>query len=375
MDLSEALKFTPLASFAATAPPSGSSITPAVNRNNRSGCTSTCSNRNHTALFHFSSVLESLCLYDTRSRDTQSKYDTQNVLHVACSDDARIVLLVHTDGSVSCVDVTRSEMKLRWSLENVHSHTSKYGVDQGGNVIRRKRMKANVHRGPVHSVKFQRKGYHALIADAIEGIIVIDCQAGKIVRRISSKGNGVSKESDLGTQPAVRISCADWCVSESDSNDTKNDGTGSSSSEMMIIGYDDGTIGFVNNENQITKNIVPDLVQREKNDNDEELLPCWSCTHLDYFGEHYIAIGMCRVSVPDGIEDDDCLEHSSDVEVETDEDDDCADHEACLLIYDRSKQQWTELGDVVPFFSIPKFARHVFFTTYLPKQTTVACGV
>eukprot|EP00557_Chaetoceros_sp_GSL56_P002755 CAMPEP_0176500942 /NCGR_PEP_ID=MMETSP0200_2-20121128/13868_1 /TAXON_ID=947934 /ORGANISM="Chaetoceros sp., Strain GSL56" /LENGTH=1028 /DNA_ID=CAMNT_0017899739 /DNA_START=107 /DNA_END=3189 /DNA_ORIENTATION=- len=377
MDLSEALKFTPIPYFTgdslATIPPSSESSTP-VHRNNKAGCTYTCTNRNHNVLFHYSSTFHSVRRYDTRNRDIQSQCKTSStsssVLHMACSDDARILLLVHTDGSVSCMDVTLGEMKLRWCMENVHSHKYKYGVRrQGGDdsvvvIVHEKRFKANVHRGPVHSVKFQRNGYHALIADAIQGLMILDCQAGKVIRRISGEGGG-----------SARITCADWSFSQSGDGGSGS-GSGSGSGEI-VIGYDDGSIGFVNIENQITK-VVPNLIQQE-NENNDEMNGCWSCTHVDYFEENSIAIGMCRVSLPDGMEDNDCVEQnsSSDLEGDSDDDDDCANHEACLLLYDRNKDTWTELGDVVPFFNIPKFARHVFFTTYLPQQQLllVACNV
>jgi hypothetical protein len=96
----------------------------------------------------------------------------------------------------------------------------------------------------------------------------------------------------------------------------------------------------------------------------------WKITHLNWFESESIAMGLTRVIV-----DPDC-------EVDDDDEDDPYEHQASFLIgtqLDSSSWGWTELGDVVPFFSMPKGGRHVFHTSALAYNTStmllVGCNV
>jgi hypothetical protein len=90
----------------------------------------------------------------------------------------------------------------------------------------------------------------------------------------------------------------------------------------------------------------------------------WSCTHLDWFGKGTtLAAGFCRV-IP--AEEDD----------EEDEDD-SAEPEASLFVVGMdpetlSPQSGKHLGDVVPFFSVPRNGRHVFFTSFVETNIDVS---
>eukprot|EP00984_Skeletonema_dohrnii_P011843 scaffold4750_cov116-Skeletonema_dohrnii-CCMP3373.AAC.4 len=96
----------------------------------------------------------------------------------------------------------------------------------------------------------------------------------------------------------------------------------------------------------------------------------WNITHLNWFDSQSIAMGLTRVIIDPDCQDDE------------DDEDDPNEHQANFLIgtqLDPSSWQWTELGDVVPFFSVPKGGRHVFHTSTLSCSTStlllVGCNV
>jgi hypothetical protein len=219
-------------------------------------------------------------------------------------------------------------MQLRWKLDHVHSHSNKYGFS--------KRSKGGVNRGPIHSVSFSKNNYDCLVVDSFRGILIVDCQAGGIKRTITSPDEDVN------------YLCADWnCRNVEQYGD-------------LVVGLDSGAIAFVNQKNDM-EIVVPDIVKNNTEDVN------WSCTHVQCFA-HHVAVGLCRVFPEDGEEE------SGDDDDYGDEDDDEVTHEANLLIYDANSEEWTELGDVVAFFGVPKYARHAFYTAYLQKQELLLVG-
>ncbi|GFH51820.1 hypothetical protein CTEN210_08296 [Chaetoceros tenuissimus] len=323
MDLSEALKFNSKECV------KKSEVEPTLSRN-RSGLTHSCASSNGTALFHYLPQTQTITLYQSSTNYTPlSQFHAKDVIHMSCSFDGRLLLLLHSDSSVTCIDVTSGGMTVRFTLQDVHSHSSVYGMHTVG-----KRLRANIHRGPVHSVTFNNtSGYDCLVVDAVKGIMLIDCQAGGIKRTISNQ-----------SLPS-NILCADWDYNGEDGD--------------LVAGFEDGSIALMHTQDDM-EIIIPDAVE----ENDEEVN--WSCTHIQSFPNH-IAVGLCRVF--DGEDEND-----NDISEEDLDEDDEASHEANLLIYSRESREWTELGDVVAFFAVPMFGRHVFYTTFLSKQNILLVG-
>eukprot|EP00554_Chaetoceros_debilis_P009183 CAMPEP_0194101508 /NCGR_PEP_ID=MMETSP0150-20130528/2198_1 /TAXON_ID=122233 /ORGANISM="Chaetoceros debilis, Strain MM31A-1" /LENGTH=964 /DNA_ID=CAMNT_0038788139 /DNA_START=385 /DNA_END=3275 /DNA_ORIENTATION=- len=238
-------------------------------------------------------------------------------------------------------------MVIRWKLDGVHSHNSKHGA-QGVTST------AAVHHGPIHSVSFRTGDvgltncYECLVVDGVKGqCMIIDCQAtnGNISREIDPQTIGLGGA----------ILCADW------NPNTANE---------IVVGCDDGRVGIVNlDQLDSTVILIPPIVQ----ENEEDVN--WSCTHIHLLKEDSdsgatVAAGFCRVFPEDDVdgEDDDDSDGDND-----------AMHEANFLIYDLENKLWTELGDVVPFFGVPRFGRHVFYSNLLGTNTNrillVGCNV
>ena len=268
MDLSEALSFNKT-DITAIAPPSSPSLI-----RNKAGLTHVCSNASQTALFHYSPISNTLSLYNTITQtDTNadskyilaSQFQTQDVVHIASSHDGRLLLLVHSNSSISCINVTmQSQMQLRWVLQDIHSHSKPYGHASS------KRSHGGVNRGPIHSVSFSPTNYDCIIGDAYNGLFILDCQAGGIKRTIPI---------DAAAAAAGKILSADW----------GDNGT-------LVVGLDTGMIAFVNQENQFDF-MVPDVVRDDEDDVN------WSCTHVQCFNNHHVAVGLCRV-LPEGEDDE-----------------------------------------------------------------------
>ncbi|KAL7539617.1 hypothetical protein ACHAXR_009457, partial [Thalassiosira sp. AJA248-18] len=142
---------------------------------------------------------------------------------------------------------------------------------------------------------------------------------------------------------------------------------------VIAFGTNTGTLGIYSEGNVHYIN-HPLLEQQQDDDDDEEGGP-WKITHLNWFHPQSLAVGLSRVIVnPEDDDDDDDDEE---------DEDDPNDHQANLLIgtllsnnNDATTKAWTwsELGDVVPFFSVPKGGRHVFHTATLPYNASSSSG-
>ena len=121
MDLSEALKFNSKECI------KKSEVEPTLTRN-RSGFTHSCASSNGTALFHYLPQTQTITLYQSSTNYTPlSQFHAKDVIHMSCSFDGRLLLLLHSDSSVTCIDVTSAGMTVRFTLQDVHSHSSVYG--------------------------------------------------------------------------------------------------------------------------------------------------------------------------------------------------------------------------------------------------------
>ncbi|GKY99450.1 hypothetical protein MPSEU_000899500 [Mayamaea pseudoterrestris] len=87
--------------------------------------------------------------------------------------------------------------------------------------------------------------------------------------------------------------------------------------------------------------------------------PQCPCTHLDWVSLDVLVAGYCRVTPGDDPPEDADM-------------DDEADHEAFLFVnemeQDFSLKECYDLGDVVPFFNVPKGRRHNFYTCCLIEK-------
>ena len=334
MDLGEALSFIPVAQ---DQPPQQEPI------KNRSGLVHSCSTS--SAIFHYTPQTSTLSIHNISDNENFSltkhsaHVQMDDVIHISCSNDGRMVLVLHSDGSATCLDVTCNncfeiKMNKRWSMEGLHSHDSKYGCGTYPAPLL-----AGAQRGPVHSVTF--RGYECLIVDANLGCMILNCQAiGERKKKIIKAGRDYL--------------CGDW-----------------KADNEIVLGREDGSVEFISlsspNTRTITKEsvLVPPVVE----ENDEDVN--WSCTHVHCFhGSNSIAVGFCRIFPEDGVDEDD--NYDSD-------EDDVAQHEATMLIYDINRGEWTDLGDIVAFFGVPMHGRHIFHSQYFKtcegELLLVACNV
>ena len=330
MNLSEALSFKPKQLSSLPTPCS-------ILSKNRSGLqhVSTSPSNSSSAVFHYTSEDNTIRVYDASdSYRVHASIPVDDVVQITSSYDGRLLLCTHPNGNLSCFDVLEKEMRIRWTMEDVHSYSEKYGMCSSH---AHDPMAAAVQYGPLH-VSFEKgSSYRALLVDVQKGVFVIDCQAGGIICSIPQKVD-------------ARILSAAWTSSET---------------EGVVLGYDDGTIEMTSltkmkdsNDISSSERLVPLGV---KQDNGEDVP--WSVTHLYCFDE-YIAVGFCRVILEDEEDDD------------TDSDaDDTAQHEVNMYIYHIPSQVWTELGDVVSFFSALKFGRHVYYTQYVKPQGMSGSGL
>eukprot|EP00592_Proboscia_alata_P016879 CAMPEP_0194400136 /NCGR_PEP_ID=MMETSP0174-20130528/127041_1 /TAXON_ID=216777 /ORGANISM="Proboscia alata, Strain PI-D3" /LENGTH=359 /DNA_ID=CAMNT_0039196609 /DNA_START=172 /DNA_END=1248 /DNA_ORIENTATION=+ len=124
--------------------------------------------------------------------------------------------------------------------------------------------------------------------------------------------------------------------------------SGSSNSTSLVVGNRDGSIQMVDSQ---TCAILSDLSS-----------PCaFPCTYLKSYPRSYdnntpafIAAGFYNITRDDEDDDDD-----------SDDEDEPGRHETEFAIYTLDadpNEEWNVLGDITPFFSIPRGGKHVFFT-------------
>ena len=214
MDLSEALSFqisTQQSHIYEPKPQSDdSSPTPIKNRCGVVHCCSTPS-----AIFHYIPQSHTLNLYHNHNHNSDpiASIELKDVIHIACSTDGRLLLALHANpnGSATCLNVTNRQMSVRWTMDHVHSHTSKYGTgDIGGTdgLV----AAAAVHRGPVHSLAFHESTYDCLLIDAKnEGTIrILHCQGD----------HGIQRSIPLSTE-CKRVLAATWKTTTNHQNGSK----------------------------------------------------------------------------------------------------------------------------------------------------------
>ena len=262
-------------------------------------------------------------------------------VNLACSSDGRLIVVACSDGSLQCYNATSTSLSLRWSLPNAHSHV----VSDISKPVSSSRDFAATRAGPIHSLAFAPTGYAFLMADA-------GTRRLSIFHANSATPDNIVDNSMAG----LEVLCAAWSSRVPPDNDGEFHycaGLVDASVHIYSIQLDTGTTKLVSTIAPLGDQAMDGFVP----------------THLDWSLENgtSLAIGYCRCDVY-GANDDEEAE------------DDAADHDAALYIgtmnenYEFSNAS-DELEDVVPFFSVPRLGRHVFFSAFCSPLLFVASNV
>jgi WD40 repeat protein len=282
-------------------------------------------------------VLEALTVTEKGVETTLSTnlYSGLPGVNIAASPDGRLVAVCTIDGSLSCYDVTDTSLGLRWVIEGAHSHVVSNVSDSPST----SRAKAAGEAGPIRSLQFAPEGYVLLLADnGQEGLTIYHAEL-------------VTNPKDIVREKLSHIDVASATWSPATLED-----------KMVLslaVGAADGTIHMFQ-YNLGTSELKP--ITQLPCPGDPDGVEGWSCTHLDWFAKGTaLAAGFCRVNPAE----------EGDEEKEPEE---CsATHEASLFVVGMDPKTstaefGTSLGDGVPFFSVPKNGRHVFFTSYIETK-------
>jgi hypothetical protein len=254
-------------------------------------------------------------------------------VNIAASADGRLVAVCLADGSLQCYDATAGSLQLRWTVDGAHSHI----VTDLNQSVSTSRKNAAGAAGPARSLQFSPKGYAlALVDHGQQGLAIYhaDC-------------NGTPIESVQTQLSHMSLACAAWSPFVRDGRDEC----------MIALGTVAGNGVHVYSYNTQTSQLRPMAELEYPGDEDPKQ---WSCTHLEWIQQgSAIAAGYCRVVPGDDDADED-----------DEEEDDSAEHEACMYVHNLppNGEVSDSLGDVAPYFSVPRHGRHVFFTSALPTK-------
>jgi hypothetical protein len=285
--------------------------------------------------------------------------ETIMVARLACSDDARLLLVAYTDGTLSCLNVLIVDdddgvgelafgFTHRWKMmatavksKNVQFPTLEFLHEEG-----------KVHHFLTVVESSTKNSYDVLYIDAT---------------------------STSGSPPSVNL----WPLKETDVIDgviscaTTRPPLSSSSSvtvpptTMITFGTSKGSLGILSVSGGVVQSIVYPLPNMNMAADADDEGPPWKVTHLNWIDSVTLVVGLSRI-----ILDPDC--NYEDVDGE----DDPHDHQVCFLIgTNNGSSSWTfsNLGDVVPFFSVPKGGQHMFHTAVLSLRSSpmlfVGCNV
>ncbi|KAG7353438.1 zinc finger domain containing protein [Nitzschia inconspicua] len=256
-------------------------------------------------------------------------------VRMTSSHDGRMVAVACCDGSLHCIDATDSCLSLRWSIVDAHSHITPNG--DVASPVSTDRANAACASGPVLSLDFSAENYMLILVDAKKGLTMYDARLVTPTNIVTTQLAG----------PLLNVSSATWCKSLDNSKRA-----------LLAIGRYDGSIAILKyNAALLTLQAATELGCPSEEDG-------FTCTHLNWWSDT-LAVGLCRVIPPDDGEGPD-----------EDDEDDNADHEALLYLAAihedlalGKRTEWAEQGDVVPFFTVPKYGRHVFYTCFV-KSTS-----
>eukprot|EP00985_Skeletonema_marinoi_P007453 scaffold3280_cov177-Skeletonema_marinoi.AAC.1 len=272
------------------------------------------------------------------------------VSRMAISDDQRLLLIGLSDGTIKCINVlyqtsdnqTSIQFTKRWRTSNINKHS-------------------NVQ-FPTLEFVHDNDRQHQFIVVTEELSTPSPSRCITLMDATSDDLTNVLPPNEIMdsiiNSDDMYITCATTAT-----NHQSDDGT-----LTLLFGTNVGKLGLATisstSETAEVQFIHHPLLDEVDDDG------VWKITHLNWFDSQSIAMGLTRVIVDPDSQDDE------------DDEDDPNEHQANFLIgtqLDPSSWEWTELGDVVPFFSVPKGGRHVFHTSTLSCNTStlllVGCNV
>ena len=271
-------------------------------------------------------IIGNLQLLDNTTNNSQ-------VTNMACSNDARLLLLGYDNGLLVCYNIcitgnniVEVQFSKRWELQSSASSEVSFPTLEFLNGD-------NIH-------KFLAVIEPASTSNSNQ-VLWMDATTG---------GNNESPPTvNLWSNLNFTEDCMITCLT-----------SGGEESTSIIFGTDTGKLGIITPSTTNTVQYVEHPLSNTVDGNGS-----YKVTHLHWLNSNSsLAVGLSRVIIdPDYVEDED-------------DEDDPNEHEVNLLIGTVEGNEWTwnELGDVVPFFSIPKGGKHVFHTAILPTSSSTQFG-
>jgi Ca2+-binding EF-hand superfamily protein len=259
-----------------------------------------------------------------------------HVVNISASPDGRLVAVATSDGSLHCYDCyidSSYHLSLRWSIPNAHSHNVSNSFNQPPSTDRRFGASAA---GPVSSLAWNARHW----------LVLVDAHGepnGCTLYHATKEG--ISAGSTILPNELVTSAC--WTALEGETSQSLVVGTADGNVQLYQLANSDDPLSFRQCLN------IP-YPGGGENDTEEVSLP-WSCTHVDMVRPNAMVAGYARVLI-----DQDADEQG---------DDDPHQHQVALVVFTMEKAlgqyrvaSRDHLGDVVPFFSVPRSGRHVFYT-------------
>ena len=284
-------------------------------------------------------VIEALEVHGRTLTDVRA---TAPVVHLACSDDGRLVVAACCDGSLQCFTVDPIDgMTARWNLSGAHSHDRGLSMKA---VSSKDRSYGAVAVGPIESMAFCRNDTVFLIVDGgTKNLMIFDAASQEPVNLLATSSSPARSGFPL---------CASW----SPVNDGQKD-----DELCYAVGLSDGTIAVESFSKRGSRaraigtiTLPTDLKGKS-----------FSCIHLNWCnGSKTMAAGYNLVRGT-----------SSGQET----------NESVMFVFNIQRQgkfgqyhieRNRRIGDVVQATTeIGKNARRIFFSSFLPTQTNYVCLV
>eukprot|EP00986_Skeletonema_menzelii_P017705 scaffold21270_cov223-Skeletonema_menzelii.AAC.4 len=267
------------------------------------------------------------------------------ISRMTCSDDQRLLLIGSSYGTLQCFNVlyqtnenqTSIQFTKRWVTSAINEPT-------------------NVQFPTLEFIHDSDRQYQFIVvAEELSNPSSINVM---LMDAASDSPTNLLPPSGIIDSNDIYISCATTAI-----NQQQSDGT-----IVLLFGTNVGKLGLASISTTTGTNEVHFIHHPLLEEEDED--GPWKITHLNWFDSQSIAMGLTRVII-----DPDC-------DGDEDDEDDPNEHQASFLIgtqLDPTSWDWAELGDVVPFFSVPRGGRHAFHTSTLSCNTStlllVGCNV
>ena len=349
-------------------------------------------------------------------------------VHLAASADGRMVCAACSDGSLRCYDAVLAgggdadadavRLSPRWAVPGAHSHDDRRGGSNGGAV---RSLAFAPSPGGAAGGTAGGARHLVLLVDAAEGSLAIyDAAAEAMMAAEEAAGAGPGTlavarwgadcgGSGGGGGGGERITSACWSPQPS----AKPSGgfelelaVGRQGGGVALCALKSTADGAVRSYSLDRLTDLGDLsaaAADHSEDKDEHPDIAWACTHLDWLprcdeggGEHgngggngngsaaagTLAAGYCRVIPDEDAPEEEEEEHDADDDYDDDDDDD-AEHQSKLLLVELASDSGPDrplsyvasdvlnLEEVVPYFSVPRRGRHVFYTSYVRSAPDV----